>query len=134
MMYAYIDAGIAFSGSYRSADKKGYKNTALCSDIEPSRLFTTASATLCSQTRATTSMHSICMMHTLMLEQFLLVATAALTRKHVYVAPHGDAILRSKRNNSTALHTDNLLSVMCLVVTVMQPYRENSFIPQQQQH
>jgi hypothetical protein len=47
------------------------------SEIKPQKLFTTTSVTLCCQTTATTSMHSVCMMHTLMLGQLLAVATAA---------------------------------------------------------
>jgi hypothetical protein len=51
-------------------------------NFQRKRLFTTASLTLCSQGRATTSMQCIFMMQTAMLEQLVAVATAALTRSY----------------------------------------------------
>jgi hypothetical protein len=63
-----------------AALSRGHTNT-LCSTatIQPQKQFKTTSVTLCCQTTATTSMHTTCMMHTLMLGQLLVVATAALT-------------------------------------------------------
>jgi hypothetical protein len=46
--------------------------------------FTTTSVTLCGQSGAVMSMHSMCMMCTLMLEQCVVVSTAVLTRRHTY--------------------------------------------------
>jgi hypothetical protein len=46
-----------------------HTNTLRCVAIfSVKKLFTTASVTLCSQSAGTTSTHSICMMHTLMLD------------------------------------------------------------------
>jgi hypothetical protein len=75
----YIDAETACRGVYRSADKKIYIHTALCSEFEHKVHFTTTSVTLCCQSGAAISMHSIFMMHTLMLEQLVAVSTAVLT-------------------------------------------------------
>ena len=46
--------------------------------------FKTTSVTLCGQSGAAISMHSIFIMHTLMLEQLVPVPTSALTRTHAY--------------------------------------------------
>jgi hypothetical protein len=84
MYHAHIDAGTACAGAYRSADKKTYIHTALCSVFYQKMHFTTTSVTLCGQSGAAISMHIIFMMHTLMLEQLVPVPTAVLTRRHTY--------------------------------------------------
>jgi hypothetical protein len=54
----------------------------------------TTSVTLCGQSGAATSMHSICMMYTFMLEQFVPVPTALLTRRHTYTLHWGSLFTR----------------------------------------
>jgi hypothetical protein len=84
MYHAHIDAGTACRGFYPSADKKTYIHTALCSEFQHKVHFTTTSVTLCGQSGAATSMHSIYMTHILMLEELVPVSTAVLTRRHTY--------------------------------------------------
>ena len=69
---------------YRSADKKSYMHTVLCSGFQHQLHIATTSVTLCGRSRATTSMHSMCMMLTLMLEQLVTASIAALTRSYTY--------------------------------------------------
>jgi hypothetical protein len=84
MYRAHIDAGTACTGAYRSADKKTYIHTALGIAFYQKVPFTTTSVTLCGQSGAAISMHSIFTMRTLMLEQLVPVPTAVLTRRHTY--------------------------------------------------
>src|SRR6478736_8738584 len=74
--------GSACHGFYRSAEKKSYMHTVLCSGFQHQLHVATTSATLCGQSRATTSMHSMCIMLTLMLEQLVTASIAALTKSH----------------------------------------------------
>jgi hypothetical protein len=82
---AHIDAGTPCRGFYRSADKKIYIHTALCTDIQHKVHSNTTSVTLCGQSGAATSMQSICTTHTLMLEQLVPVPAPLLTRRHTYI-------------------------------------------------
>ena len=84
MYDAHIDAGTACTSAYRSADKKTYIHTALCTDLQRKAHSITTSVTLCGQSGAAISMHSSFMMHTWMLEQLVAVSTAVLTRRYTY--------------------------------------------------
>jgi hypothetical protein len=84
MYHANIDAGTACAGAYRSADKKTYIHTALGIVFYLKVHSITTSVTFCGRSRAATSMHSMCMTNTLMLEQLVPVPTALLTRRHTY--------------------------------------------------
>ena len=73
-----------------------YTLHSLCSEFQHKVHFTTTSVTLCGQSGAAMSMHSICIMHTLMLEQLVAVSTAVLTRRSTYTL-HCVPIFSTKR-------------------------------------
>jgi hypothetical protein len=100
---ACIYAGTTTSGSYRSAVMSWYKHTVQYSETSPQKLFTTTSVTLCCQTTATTSMHSVCMMYKLMIGQLLSVATAALSRGYTNTLCSIATILPQKLFTTTSV-------------------------------
>jgi hypothetical protein len=81
-------------------------------DVEPQQLLYNHQwnlVTLCCQTTATTSMHSVCMMYTLMLEELLAVATAALSRGHTITL----CSIATFSLNSSLHHQCNLVTLCC---------------------